>query len=508
MYSVGCASPPPAPPGPPPPQHYIETSGIQWCSGGGDLALPGSPFGAGFDGACPLLPAAWSDATCVEECEAVCSNYSTCVGFTYYQPTGGSTPAKKLRSCCFRTGTVAYKPTCDGPSCTARCYQKAIPPPNPCSPILISDTSDPGITPDPALARRFHALGPHVEYWPTLSSPDWLNAESCAPPSCYNGTGNPAARCPCGQAPNETLTMFALLAHPETLISSAIAEAKKWNITGYNVDMEAPSPLGCDALPVVEFVNKLSAALAKEGVQTSYCIGGMDGNIELAQALNKTTMRTVPMSLYGGFDAGWQAEVAYWKAQGMGGKLGVGFCPTCYEPTGEPPADIARKFVASMEFDEIDMFAYGVGAEQSFAPYWKGMRDFLLGVEPTFNWTETTGIQWCSDGSSPDWTPTPPDPFGAGTDSDCPMAPASWALDKVVAACEKLCAPVDACLGFTLYPAARNGGKAGRNLTECCFRTGGVEDKPKCTTPTCQGTRCYQKNREGQADKRLVAPSR
>ena len=36
--------------------------------------------------------------------------------------------------------------------------------------------------------------------------------------------------------------------------------------------------------------------------------------------------------------------------------------------------------------------------------------------------------------------------------------PASWALDKVVAACEKLCAPVDACLGFTLYPAARNGG--------------------------------------------------
>ena len=46
--------------------------------------------------------------------------------------------------------------------------------------------------------------------------------------------------------------------------------------------------------------------------------------------------------------------MAYWKAQGMRGKLGVGFCPTCNEPNGEPPADIAQKFMASMEFDEID----------------------------------------------------------------------------------------------------------------------------------------------------------
>ena len=89
-------------------------------------------------------------------------------------------------------------------------------------------------------------------------------------------------------------------------------------------------------------------------------------------------------------------------------------------------------------------------------------------------------MQWCSDSASPDWKPTPPDPFGAGTDSDCPLAPASWALDKVVAACEKLCAPVDACLGFTLYPAARNGGPVGRNLTECCLRT----------TATVPGARC------------------
>eukprot|EP01051_Picozoa_sp_SAG22_P036076 SAG22_NODE_17285_length_308_cov_0.574163_1_plen_71_part_10 len=69
--------------------------------------------------------------------------------------------------------------------------------------------------------------------------------------------------------------------------------------------------LSLNALPVIAFVNKLSAALAKEGIQTSYCIGSMHGDAALAQALNKTAMRTVPMGLYGGFDAGWQAEVAY-----------------------------------------------------------------------------------------------------------------------------------------------------------------------------------------------------
>ena len=347
MYSIGCASPPPTHPSPAPPQHYLETTGITWCNGGGDLAVgpsPEGPFGAGFEGPPqppgvePLLPAAWSDATCVEKCEAVCSNQSTCVGFTYYQASGGANPNTKLRSCCFRTESVASKPKCHGPTCTARCYEKVTKPPNPCTPILVSDSSDPGITPDPALAKRFHALGPHVEYWPTLSSPDWLNADSCSPPACYNGTGDPTARCPCGQVANETATMYALLANPGPLIAAAIAEAKKWNITGYNVDMEAHSPLGDQALPVITMVNKLSAALAKEGVQTSYCIGGMNGNLALAQALNRTAMRTVPMSLYGSYNSNWQAEVDYWRTSGMSGKLGVGFCPTCNEPHGEPAA--------------------------------------------------------------------------------------------------------------------------------------------------------------------------
>ena len=108
----------------------------------------------------------------------------------------------------------------------------------------------------------------------------------------------------------------------------------------------------------------------------------------------------------------------------------------------------------------------------------------------TINWTETTGIQWCSDGKSPDWAGYPKDPFGAGLDGVCPHTPASWSLDRVVQECEKLCAPADPCLGFTLYPSAHQGGRASRNLTECCFRTGGVGQKPKCTDAACQGTRC------------------
>ena len=189
------------------------------------------------------------------------------------------------------------------------------------------------------------------------------------------------ARCPCGQKPNETATMKALLGNPQAVIKSALAEAKRWNITGYNLDMESCSPFGDNALPVIEFVNTFSAAMAQEGVMTSYCIGGSTGDLALLQLLNKTAMRTVPMSLYGSYDDSWKAEVAYWSAQGMAGKLGVGFCPTCNEPHGEPAAQIASKFKAAAAFDEIDMFAYGAGAESSFAPYWEAMKNFLEGGE-------------------------------------------------------------------------------------------------------------------------------
>ena len=51
MYSVGCAAAPPAPPSPE--QHYIETTGIKYCNGAGELDA-GNAFGAGcWDGGAP-----------------------------------------------------------------------------------------------------------------------------------------------------------------------------------------------------------------------------------------------------------------------------------------------------------------------------------------------------------------------------------------------------------------------------------------------------------------------
>eukprot|EP01052_Picozoa_sp_SAG31_P026846 SAG31_NODE_2464_length_5655_cov_2.777898_5_plen_265_part_00 len=117
------------PPAPAPPRNgYVETSGIKYCSGGGDLTI-GNAFGAGCmpesgrPPLCknPLLPVSWSDAQGVLQCESICTNRSRCVGFTYYQ---GDEATQGLRRCCFRTGNVGVKPRCSGPSCTARCYEK------------------------------------------------------------------------------------------------------------------------------------------------------------------------------------------------------------------------------------------------------------------------------------------------------------------------------------------------------------------------------------------------
>ena len=56
-------------------------------------------------------------------------------------------------------------------------------------------------------------------------------------------------------------------------------------------------------------------------MQTSYCIGGMNGNAALAQALNQTAMRTVPMSLYGNYNSDSQAEVDYGSRTGWATSL-------------------------------------------------------------------------------------------------------------------------------------------------------------------------------------------
>jgi alpha-L-fucosidase len=108
-------------------------------------------------------------------------------------------------------------------------------------------------------------------------------------------------------------------------------------------------------------------------------------------------------------------------------------------------------------------------------------------------WVETGGIKWCSGGG--DWTNFGPErragyPLGAGIDGTCPLVPASYSIAKGVAACEKLCDTDAKCLGFTWYPKTQ----PGRNLTECCFRTGSTANKPKCTDAACAGSRCYEKH--------------
>ena len=111
------------------------------------------------------------------------------------------------------------------------------------------------------------------------------------------------------------------------------------------------------------------------------------------------------------------------------------------------------------------------------------------------DWTETgapNGIKWCSGGG--DWDP--PGAFGASKLGGCPAVPANWshAPGGSPAACEQLCTPVAACLGFTLYPSEKEGGAEGHNLTTCCFRTGSVANKPACGgDPSCKATRCFQK---------------
>lgn len=104
---------------------WIETCGIEWCSGGnldvGDVWGRGTEKGAPH---CPLLPV--SNGTSegrVALCEGVCGNLTECAGFTHYPDDGSAYGA-----CCFRTSCVD-KPV--DPNSTACCYEK-VAPPGPC----------------------------------------------------------------------------------------------------------------------------------------------------------------------------------------------------------------------------------------------------------------------------------------------------------------------------------------------------------------------------------------
>ena len=114
---------------------WLETTNIRYCGGGTGWysfnASNGGPFGAGCgsvpctaSSGCPNIPAEWSDERGVAACEKLCAPDSKCLGFTWYP---GNHTTGRLTSCCFRSGSVASKPSCA--TCGARCYQKPPPPP-------------------------------------------------------------------------------------------------------------------------------------------------------------------------------------------------------------------------------------------------------------------------------------------------------------------------------------------------------------------------------------------
>ena len=112
---------------------WKETTGIASCGSSYWTAFRSNPFSGGMDGKCALFPTGTAVQHTVDACKSLCAPAAQCAGFTWY------TAAKELASghqnktsCCFRTGSLAHKPPCDGaPTCRGtRCYEKpALPPP-------------------------------------------------------------------------------------------------------------------------------------------------------------------------------------------------------------------------------------------------------------------------------------------------------------------------------------------------------------------------------------------
>ena len=96
---------------------WVETTGVNWCSGGNWNC--GDVFGAGLMSGelyCPLLPSSLTPSQGVIACESICGNSSICEGFTYYPQ------ASPNGACCMRTNCDS-KPL--NASSSAVCYEKA-----------------------------------------------------------------------------------------------------------------------------------------------------------------------------------------------------------------------------------------------------------------------------------------------------------------------------------------------------------------------------------------------
>jgi hypothetical protein len=115
--------PPPTPPSPSPNStiQWIETDGIEWCSGSNWIC--GDVFHMGCsnnDCWCPLVPDFNGNITRrIEACETVCGNEPTCRGFTWYPDDG------KYGACCMRTNTD-QKPL--NATSDVKCFEKPNPP--------------------------------------------------------------------------------------------------------------------------------------------------------------------------------------------------------------------------------------------------------------------------------------------------------------------------------------------------------------------------------------------
>jgi hypothetical protein len=130
---------------------WVETTGIDWCSGGNFAT--GNIFDMGLyqnSSWCPLLPDAGGNATArIALCEGVCGPAQECEGFTFYPES----MAPPYGTCCFRTDT-SQKPV--NASSPAECFEKAAA--QPCGP-----GSDQGLSLQfggPSLTEGYPAANP------------------------------------------------------------------------------------------------------------------------------------------------------------------------------------------------------------------------------------------------------------------------------------------------------------------------------------------------------------
>ena len=118
------------------PEPWVETDGVVSCGRSDFTNFSADPLGGGMDGHCALSPRGWPANESVAACKAVCGPAEACAGFTFYPAAVEVAHGHRdQNSCCFRVGSLAEKPRCDGARTCAgtRCFEKPAPPPVPCA---------------------------------------------------------------------------------------------------------------------------------------------------------------------------------------------------------------------------------------------------------------------------------------------------------------------------------------------------------------------------------------